>query len=65
MCDGAPSFWSVNDFYLKCFLASAKAGVKIVSMYELVLPLAPCGIKMRGDFHALKTAAHTMTEDVF
>ena len=32
----------------------------MVSMYEFVLNLAPCRTKIRGDFHALKTAAHTM-----
>ena len=50
---------------LEVFLASAREGVKIVSMYELVLTIAPCGTKMRGDFHVLETAAHTKTEDGF
>ena len=34
-------------------------------MCELVLTLVPCEIKMRGDFHVLETATHTMTEDGF
>ena len=45
VCDGAASCWSVNDFCLKCFLSSARVGVKIVSMYELALSLASCETK--------------------
>ena len=59
------SCWSVNGLCLKCFLASARARGKMVSMYELVLISAPCGTKMRRDFYVLETAVHTMTEDGF
>ena len=65
VCDGASSCCSVNGFCLKGFLLSARVEVNIVSICELVLTLAPCGTKMRGDFHVLETAAHTMTEDGF
>ena len=48
----------VNGLFLKRFLASARAGIKIASMYELVLTLAPCGTKMTGDFHVWKHGPH-------
>ena len=34
-------------------------------MYNFVYTFAPCGTKMREDFHVLKMAAHTMTEESF
>ena len=34
-------------------------------MYTFVFTFAPCGTKMRVDFHVFEMAAHTMTEEGF
>ena len=65
VCDGAPFCWKMNGLSLKCFLAAWRAWVKIVSMYAFVFTFAPCGTKMRGDFHVFEMAAHIMTEEGF
>ena len=65
VCDSAPSCWSVNGYCLKWFLASARAGVKIASMYELVLRVAARGTETREGLHVLETATHVMTADDF
>ena len=34
-------------------------------MYAFVFTFAPCGTKMRGDFHIFEMAAQTVTEEGF
>ena len=65
VCEGVPSCWKVNSQFLKCFFISPRAGVKILLMYTFVFTFTLSFTKIRGNFHVLDTAAHTMMDAGF
>ena len=62
VCEGAPSCWKVKGLTLKCIFISTCTRVKVFSIYDFAVILAPYLSKMKEDLQLLETAAQTITE---